>query len=196
MFLNKTIFKKWIKEAYLRHGLIVGRIYGGLVLSGGKWATWTKEGYIPNWLKAAIIEHAGELPESCRVFRAKKGEVTQYEVSENPYLNLPERYMKAKVPFAVTPIRYDNRLTSLRLFQCQENGRMIPVPVECYDIIDTRELEHDGAPMGPSAETSKGSIMIWKNDCSALSVCRADISESGLPVLEILAGLEYEEVPV
>ena len=104
--------------------------------------------------------------------------------------------MKAKVPFAVTPIIYDNRLTSLRLFQCQENGRMIPVPVECYDIIDTRELEHDGAPMGPSAETSKGSIMIWKNDCSALSVCRADISESGLPVLEILAGLEYEEVPV
>lgn len=174
MFLNKTMFKKWIKSAYQHNGLVVGRIYGGLVLSGANWVTWTQDGYVPNWLKAAIMEHVGELPGAGKVFRAKKDEVSQYEVSDNPYLNLPERWKEAKVPFVVTPIIY--------------------VPSGCYDIIDVRELETDGRPMGPSARTDRGDVRIWKNENAALAVCRVDVSEAGLPVLKILAGLEYEEV--
>ena len=34
MFLNKTKFKKWIKDAYNRGGLTVGRIHDGLVICG------------------------------------------------------------------------------------------------------------------------------------------------------------------
>lgn len=194
MFLNKTMFKKWIKAAYQHNGLVVGRVYGGLVLSGGEWTTWTQDGYVPNWLKAAIMEHVGELPGAGQVFRAKKDEVSQYEVSDNPYLNLPDRYLEAKVPFMATPVVYDTKWMSYRLFQCRDTGGMVPLPSGYYDIIDIRELEHDGYPMGPSARTERGDILIWKNDCSALAVCRGYVSEAGLPVLKILAGLEYEEV--
>ena len=63
MFLNKTKFKKMMKEAYNGGGLRVGRIYDGLVISSGTWSSWPREGDIPNWLKAAVIELAGELPE-------------------------------------------------------------------------------------------------------------------------------------
>lgn len=196
MFLNKTMFKKWIKSAYQHNGLVVGRIYGGLVLSGAGWVTWTQDGYVPNWLKAAIMEHVGELPGAGLVFRAKKDEVSQYEVSDNPYLNLPERWKEAKVPFVVTPIVYDTGWKHYRLFQCRDTGGIVPVPNGGYDIIDVRELETDGRPMGPSARTVRGDILIWKNENSALAVCRDDVSETGLPVLGVLAGLEYEEVPL
>lgn len=194
MFLNKTMFKKWIKSAYQRNGLVVGRVYGGLVLSSGDWTTWTQDGYVPNWLKAAIMGHVGELPGAGQVFRAKKDEVSQYEVSDNPYLNLPERYQEAKMPFVATPVVYDTKWRSYRLFQCRESGGIIPVPSDGYDIIDLRELETDGYPMGPCARTYRGDVLIWKNENAALAVCRGDVSEAGLPVLEVLAGLEYEEV--
>lgn len=196
MFLNKTMFKKWIKSAYQHNGLVVGRVYGGLVLSGANWVTWTQDGYVPNWLKASIMEHVGELPGAGQVFRAKKDEVSQYEVSDNHYLNLPERWKEAKVPFVVTPIIYDTRWKHYRLLQCRDTGRIVPVPSGCYDIIDVRELETDGRPMGPSARTDRGDALIWKNENAALAVCRGDVSEAGLPVLEVLAGLEYEEVPM
>ena len=194
MFLNKTMFKKWIKTAFRSNGLIVGRIYDGLVLQGGSWATWTQEGYVPNWLKAAIMEHTGELPEIGQVFRAKKDEVSQYEISENPCLNLPERYREAKVPFVVIPVIYGSKWRNYRLFQCQQTGEVIPVYSEYYNIIDVRELEGEEWPIGPSAKDQKGNVLIWRNEVSALAVCRAELSEKSLPILTALKGLEYEEV--
>ena len=100
------------------------------------------------------------------------------------------------MPFVVTPIIYDTRWKHYRLLQCRDTGGIVPVPSGCYYIIDVRELETDGRPMGPSARTDRGDVLIWKNENAALAVCRVDVSEAGLPVLEVLAGLEYEEVPM
>lgn len=194
MFLNKTMFKKWIKSAFQRGGFIVGRVYGGFVLSDGNWVSWTKDGYVPNWLKATVMEHVGELPKQGELFRAKKDEVPQYGLADNPYLDLPERYKESKVPFAVTPVIYDTGWQSYRLFQCRATKSLVPVSAACYDIIDIKELEDDSYPMGPSARTDRGEVLIWMNENSALAVCRGDVSEKGLPALETLAGLDYEEV--
>ena len=195
MFVNKTMFKKWIKHAYGYHGLIVGRIYDGLVVSGGDWVTWTRDGYVPNWLKAAIIEYAGELPKAETVFRAKKDEISQYEISDNPYLDLPERFREANVPFQVLPIVYDTKWSRYRLLQCRTNGKVVPLPSDSYDIIDVREIEGgESRPMGPSARDAAGSMLIWKSEVSALAVSRGEISEKGLPILKALQDLEYEEV--
>lgn len=197
MFLNKTMFKKWIKNAYGHQGLTVGRIYGGLVVSGVNWIVWTRDGYIPNWLKAAIIEYAGELPKEGTVFQAKKDEVPQYEMSENPYLNLPERFREANVPFQVLPIIYDTKWSRYRLVQCRSSGEIIPLPSGYYDIIDVREIEgSESYPVGPASRDERGGILIWKNEISALAVTRGEMSESGFPVLKALRGLEYEEVPL
>ena len=196
MFLNKTMFKRWIKDAFRHNGLVVGRIYGGLVISGGAWATWTKEGYVPNWLKAAIMEHTGELPNEGEVFKAKKDEVQQYEVSENPYLDLPKRLQEARIPFSVIPVIYATRWASYRLIQCRMSGEVIPIPSEYYDIIDIRETEHDGTPAGPSSRDETGRVLIWKNETSALAVSRSEMSEEGSPILKVLKGLKFEEVPL
>lgn len=196
MFLNKTMFKRWIKDAFRHNGLVVGRIYGGLVISGGAWVTWTQEGYVPNWLKAAIMEHTGELPNEGEVFKAKKDEVQQYEVSENPYLDLPKRFREARIPFLVIPVIYDTRWASYRLIQCRMSGEVIPIPSEYYDIIDIREAEHDGTPVGPSSRDETGRMLIWKNETSALAVSRAEMSEKGAPVLRALKDLKFEEVPL
>lgn len=197
MFLNKTMFKKWIKHAYSYQGLVVGRIYGGLVVSGANWVSWTRDGYVPNWLKAAIIEYAGELPKEETAFRAKKDEVPQYEISENPYLNLPECFRGAKVPFQVIPVIYDTKWSRYRLVQCRSSGEIIPLPSDYYDIIDVREIDgSESWPVGPAARDERGSILIWKSEVSALAVARGEMSESGFPVLKALRGLEYEEVPL
>ena len=50
MFLNKTKLKQLIKSSFRWEGLTVGRVYEGLVVAGGRWITWTEDGYIPNWL--------------------------------------------------------------------------------------------------------------------------------------------------
>ena len=196
MFLNKTMFKRWIKDSFHHEGLVVGRIYGGLVLSGRNWVTWTEDGSVPNWLKAAIMEHVGELPGQGQVFKAKNDEVQQYEISENPFLNLPERYKEAKLPFVVTPIIYNTKWKNFRLVQCRASGELIPIPAEFYDIIDIKEIGGDEYPVGPSSRNDDGDVLIWKNETSALAVSRVEISVQSLPVLDVLKGMEFEEVPL
>lgn len=196
MFLNKTMFKKWIKDSFHHGGLVVGRVYGGLVLSGHSWVTWTEEGSVPNWLKAAIMEHVGELPGQGQVFKAKNDEVQQYEISENPFLNLPERYKEAKIPFAVTPVIYNTRWMEFRLVQCKMSGELIPIPSAGYDIIDIKEIGSDGFPVGPSSRDEKGRVLIWKNETSALAISRVEMSEKSLPFLRALKDMKFEEVPL
>lgn len=196
MFLNKTMFKRWIKDSFHHEGLVVGRIYGGLVLSGRNWVTWTEDGSVPNWLKAAIMEHVGELPGQGQVFKAKNDEVQQYEISENPSLNLPERYKEAKLPFVVTPIIYNTKWKNFRLVQCRASGELIPIPAEFYDIIDIKEIGGDEYPVGPSSRNDDGDVLIWKNETSALAVSRVEISVQSLPVMDVLKGMEFEEVPL
>ena len=106
MFLNKTMFKKWIKNAFNHGGLTVGYLYDGLVIAGNPWVVWIREDDIPNWVKAAVMEYTGELPKYGCVFKAEKDSAIQYEISENEYFNLPERFMEAKTPFTVTPVIY------------------------------------------------------------------------------------------
>lgn len=194
--VSKTMFKKWIKDEFRHGGLVVGQIYGGLVLQGSGWVTWTEEGSVPNWLKAAVMEHVGELPGQGQVFKAKNDEVQQYEISENPFLNLPERYREAKIPFVVTPIIYNTKWQDFRLVQCRASGELIPLPAAFYDIIDIKEIGSDGYPMGPSSRDEKGSVLIWKNENSALAVSRVEMTEKSLPVLRALKGMKFEEVPL
>ena len=74
MFLNKTVFKKWIKEAYNSGILVVGRVFDGLVLAGSHWIVWADEEHVPNWVKAAVIEHVGHLPSEGTMIQYGKGE--------------------------------------------------------------------------------------------------------------------------
>lgn len=193
MFLNKTMFKKWIKDAFNHGGLTVGYIYDGLVMSGSTWVVWVDEGSIPNWVKAAVMEYTGELPKIGCVFKAEKNSPIQYEISENAYLDLPERFMEAKLPFIVTPVVFDTNWSAYRILQSKKTGSLIALSESLYRIIDLKELEDESAPMGPSARNEQGDLLIWKNQNSALAVCSSKLGDDGNRVLEALESIDFRK---
>lgn len=193
MFLNKTMFKKWIKNAFNHGGLAVGYIYDGLVISGSPWVVWIRDDDVPNWVKAAVMEYTGELPRHGRTFKAEKDNAIQYEISENPYFNLPERFMEAKIPFTVTPVVYSTNWAAYRLVQCREGNELLGVSEGLYGIIDLKELEGDGVPMGPSSRNSQGDILIWKNESSALAICSSKLGDDGNRVLNALKHIDFRK---
>lgn len=193
MFLNKTRFKKLVKDAYNRGGLRVGQIYGGLVICGGYWITWTEEGYVPNWVKAALMEYAGELPKEGYLFKAKKDDPVQYEISENEMLNLPEIFMKAKVPFTVTPIVYDEKWKQYRFLQNDITKDIIAVNTYLYDVLDMKELGEENRPMGPCSIGNSGEMLIWKNEHSALVMYKTDITDKNITVMGLLSEYAFDK---
>jgi len=173
MFLNKTMLKKFIKSSFKWEGLTVGRIYGGLVVAGGTWITWTEEGYIPNWLKAVVMEHTGELPKQGYVFKAKKGEPIQYEIADNELYDLPSMNARCSQACTVTPVIIDKKGQGVQRI-LQQNGtlRMLTVSEERYKVIDLSELGEEHAPSGPAM--SVDGILIYKNEHSAYAFTPLD----------------------
>lgn len=193
MFLNKTKFKKLVKDAYNSGGLRVGRIYGGLVICGGHWVTWTEDGYVPNWVKAAVMEFTGELPEEGYLFKAKKEEPVQYEVSENEIMNLPEMFMVAKVPFTITPIIYDQKWKQYRFLQNSITRDIIAMDRSMYEVLDMKELGEESRPMGPCSMSGSGDMLIWKNEHSALALFKMDITENNIKIMGLLSEHDFGE---
>ena len=195
MFLNKTIFKKWIKDTYNHGGLKVGKVYDGLVLSGGYWVAWIYKHEVPNWVKAAVIEFVGTLPEDGQMLLAKKDEPLQAELSENDYLDLPSQFMKAKVPFDVVPIVYGTKWSEYHFLQCRRTKKMIALPEYLYSVIDMSNLDGgENRPAGPCSISDSGDCLIWKNEKSALMLCTARIGDAGNEVMELLGQIDFEEV--
>lgn len=186
MFLNKTVFKKMIKSAFNGGGLTVGLVYDGLVLSNGYWVAYTEIGSVPNWVKAAVMEYTGEIPKAGTIFRAAKNEPIQYEIAENQYYNLPERFAEAKYPFTDTGITVTTNTNKFRLMQQRDSG-IICLQESLASVIDLWELGNENAPMGPSSISPGGDILIWKNEASAYAACKTDVGTSR--ILDILGAL-------
>ena len=178
MFLNKTMLKKMIKHSFRWEGLTVGCIYGGLVVAGGTWTTWTKDGYVPNWLKAAVMEFTGELPQQECVFRAKKDEPLQYEVADNSFYDLPGLFLKSHFAFTVTPVVVKGKYMETRILQQNQTMKTIGVKEEFCKVIDLGELGNENAPAGPSSTGTEGRILIYKNECSAYAFLSLDGTEN------------------
>ena len=195
MFLNKTRFKKLLKSAYTHGGLTVGRVYEGLVLAGNGWVSWTEEGYVPNWLKAAVIEYTGELPKAGYVFRAQKDEVLQYEMPENDRLDLPGCFTIAKEPYEITPITYNTSLVDYRMLQNRKDGGLIIFPEYFYETLDFSELDKDEfAPTGPSAYSLDPEMLYWKNEHAAVAFSTAKTGDIAcIKAKKLLAEIDFGE---
>lgn len=194
MFLNKTILKKFIKSSFKWEGLTVGRIYDGLVVAGGRWITWTEDGYIPNWIKAAVMEYTGELPKQGCVFKAKKDEPIQYEIAENNLYDLPEMKRKCIFTYTVTPVVVDSKHSSIRIIQQDSTLNTLAVPEKYYDMIDLSELGEENAPAGPSSMDKNGSILIYKNEHSAYAFTTMDgVDDITRKVMEHMDSINFSE---
>ncbi len=194
MFLNKTLFKKMIKHSFQWEGLTVGRIYGGFVVAGGTWITWTKDGYVPNWLKAAVMEFTGELPQQECAFRAKKDEPLQYEVADNPFYDLPAIFTQSRVAYVVTPVVVKGKYSEVRILKQSHEARMIGINEGFYKAIDLSELENENAPTGPSSTGPNGSFLIYKNEFSAYAFMPLDgVSNTTKMIMERIDTMDFSE---
>lgn len=190
MFLNKTKFKKMIKEAYNGGGLRVGRIYDGLVISNGTWISWTREGDIPNWLKAAVMELTGELPEEGDLFQASYTDGIQYQIKENPIYDLPGRFRESHFVFTDTKVTREG----IRFFQNNQDRGIIAVNEKFASLIDLKELQGENPPMGPVSATEKGDSLIYKNEESAFCFMRLSVSNSQtMEVMNVLGSISFNE---
>ncbi len=82
MFINTSIFKKLIKEAYNAYMLMVGATEYEYFISNGAWIICVNKDDFTKKEKAAVIELTGELPDIGQAFKAGKDAPNQYEISK------------------------------------------------------------------------------------------------------------------
>ena len=106
MFLHMPTLKKLLKSAYNHSNLTIGRQEDGLLIDCGTFMTWLEWCSVPNKVKAALIELAGELPEEGHVFTAGK-EGNQYEIPERDAWHIHDGLRAAQKRYIVTPVILD-----------------------------------------------------------------------------------------
>lgn len=198
MFINKTRFKQAIKEAYNNNSLQVGvpEEWGGVFIEGPGWEVWTDR--LPNWAKAALIEHIGELPEAgekCRYGKELKEMEKTTAWPGDDYLQLLRG--EAKEPCMITPIMQGEGKTTIRFAQSNITKKILWTPEKYYALLDFDQMEEDeGRTEGPGMDARSGMIY-WKNDHCILGVYvqnTAQVSERLRPLMQRLEEINFEEI--
>lgn len=165
MFLKATEMKKIMKDAFKRQGLVVGNVYGKLLVCAGEsWAAEIEEGFVNNKFKAAVIEIIGDLPDP--------GECYRYYVADpvrgmelEMILSCPDLYREwawAKDHAIATPIVLTDLNHDYSLYQCRSDSSFVAVNKALTNAISARDLE-EGETM-PDRPAVNGGVLYFKND--------------------------------
>ncbi len=197
MFLHTSTFKKLLKVSWKNGGITVGRLDPlSMFVTGDYWVTWFDYTSIPNRIRAAIIEYAGELPEIGEIFKAKINELNQYELPYKDLYDVHKNWQQAKNPLIETPVIVSGWHTNYRLFQ-DSNGRLVPVTTLYDALIDWREQEEiEGSVIGPSMTEmqGKGGMLYWYSDLCILGIMSAYIDKGhSLKAMEVLSAVDFHE---
>lgn len=196
MFLHMPTLKRLTKVAFNSKKLTIGKINDGTFMDCGLFIAWFDDNYIPNKVKALIMEFAGELPEEGHPFKASK-EGNQYEIDQNDYWNVQKRIKDATERYVVTPVALESKYTSCRLLQQARD----PYNIKAIDgiaitLIDPAEADYENGentPQGPFSDT-KGKIFWWKSDFCILGFCGTKLyTDIATDVQHALEGIELDE---
>lgn len=201
MFLHTPTFKKLLKNAYSTGGFVVGDdTENGIVVFGGWWGVWFDKCNIPNRIKAAIMEYAGELPAPGQYFRACIGQANQYEIDQEKYFRLTERWREATNPLYVTAALISGKLNNYRVMQ-DACGHLITMKDTYEKLIDPREMDPDkeGSVMGPCTMGYVGasghipSTVFWRTELCILMMCTSRLeSKEDIEILKALGNIDFE----
>lgn len=173
MFLHMPTFKKLLKSAFRREYLRVGNLDGGLLVHGGTFAVWFRNDMIPNKVKAAVMELAGELPEEGKIFKAT-GIGNQYEIPENSEWDIHRGLKEADRRYVVTPVVLnDSRYDTFRFLQQAGAGPIRAIKEDFISLIDLAEIDYnhgEDTPAGPFGKKD-GYQFFWATDFCILTVC-------------------------
>ena len=194
MFLNTTILKRLMKEAWKGAGLTVGKENDELFLFGGYWIVRAQEDFIPNTIKGLIVELAGELPQDGTIFKTIKDCGNQYELQGNSTYNIIEAAKKTNCAFAKTNIFMKHGITLCRVLQNVNSNKTVLMNNTLVDIVDPSLIDEPNGEtevIGPTAETPDSFALYWHNNVSAFLACiRTTDAEKEIEFLELLEGLE------
>lgn len=171
MFIKVPVFKKLLKQAFAANRMKVKMDRSGLTVDCGHFAVWFEKEYIPNKIKSAIVELAGEIPEEGKAFLAQKSE-NQYEM-DSAVLDLRNLLRQTDKRYVQTPIVYSDDYDTYRFLQMAGKPDNIKLVADIFiQMLDPHELDHvaaEGTIQGPySMET--GMLFFWATDLCILAV--------------------------
>lgn len=183
MFFKESVMKKMIKSAYKGEGLTVAhtpkniRDAEGLYIATSTWAAWMEYDKVPKGIKAAVVEVAGDLPETGESYKATPGLGNQVTMSDATVLDLHEIVNNARNAGRITKIIQTGPI-NIRFIKMQ-NGEVLPISEELITVIDKNQTERDESePEGPRMEEN-GYRMLWENErCIYLACILSDGSET------------------
>ena len=171
MFIKIPVFKKLLKQAFAGNRMKVKMDGSGLTVDCGHFAVWFEREHIPNKIKSAIVELAGEIPEEGEAFLAQKSG-NQYEM-DSAVLDLQNLLRQTDKRYVQTPIVYSDDYDTYRFLQMAGKPDNIKLVADIFiQMLDPHELDHvaaEGTIQGPySMET--GMLFFWATDLCILAV--------------------------
>lgn len=171
MFIKVPVFKKLLKQAFAANRMKVKMDRSGLTVDCGHFAVWFEKEHIPNKIKSAIVELAGEIPEEGKAFLAQKSG-NQYEM-DGAVLDIRNLLRQTDKRYVQTPIVYSDNYDTYRFLQMAGKPDNIKLVADIFiQLLDPHELDHvaaEGTIQGPySMET--GMLFFWATDLCILSV--------------------------
>lgn len=189
MFLAITELKKLMKSAYKGAGLVAGNLENGLIMTNasGTWGVRVEEEFIPNKLKAALIELTGALPAEEEIYNYQS-DVIQTEIDLGRF-DFRERWKQAKDFVTDTPFILRSKWEEFSLMQINSSMELCAVSRIFTDMVSAKDLDHKHECMPGRPAYSQG-ILYWKNETmvywAGTSVLNEDLVEKVLPNLAFL----------
>lgn len=194
MFLNINRFSKLTKEAY-KFRLMIADIENHTVISSSTWLVSIENGFVPNKVKALIMELAGCLPEPNKVYKIDKSLDAPEDVTSQyliPMTRLIENADKADIKFIPTPIIND-KYSPIRFLQNAKTAQIIAIPEDHYQMVDKNciNYEIEGEPTGPCSTADNKAPFYWYNSIGIIMIVPAKFADTG--ILEALATVDFNE---
>lgn len=185
MFLNNTILKRLMKEAYRNANMVVAQTEDRFYIGGAYWEMDVRKEFMPKQIMAQLIELAGEVPAPGKVFRATKEE------------NLEEDGLRQEVktegftePIDITDIIIIGSLgTYQRVLQDRE-GKTYIVNNMFIDIADNNATEEQRGEYNvtlPMYKEKQG--ILWMNNVARFRA-RWRVDDKHASILKEMSGID------
>lgn len=179
MFLNPNILKRIMKEQFKTSGLTIAN-NGETIYMGGEW--WGIEAlreFIPNKIKAAIVEMAGEFPQTGDTVNVTK-EGGQLELEFNSRIHIESDVREI---YKTRLIVYSKNGTALRILQDDKN-KVILIKNLFIGMIDNSQIDYGEGETGADGPYYKSGAIYWQNNVCKMRVYKHPVEKEMEEIIE------------
>lgn len=177
MFINTSLFKKMVKNAYTGGGLSVARQRQKYVIAGNWWCLKVRADAFPAKAKAAVIELVSDFPREGEKFISYKREEKQWDMFNPTWENIAgEGYKVEKPEISIEPkptcAYFQTTKGILRMWQ-EKEGRILFAPAQLDGLVGGEFIDKtietiQSRPICLCPEQSASDVLYWYNNCCEL----------------------------